>query len=187
MREQWDNRKRDNTPITGCPFCQTAAGRWGCSKHSPNAPNVYGSEQTINLYPGDGMGGEVKPEEQKWKEKFIKSWLELYRYHEVYPWVEGKDIAEQFYLQGRKDEQEVKQEDDIILELAFKDGKFSGIIVGSHLIEKGEVIEFIKKGQEEIDRIQRHANNLGEKVTSQTINMNQILIQNHKNWYNSII
>ena len=52
----------------------------------------------------------MNEEKKKWKEEFIKSWLELYRYHEVYPWVEGKDIAEQFYLQGRKDEQKMRQE-----------------------------------------------------------------------------
>jgi len=100
--------------------------------------------------------------EKKWKEEFIKSWLELYRYHEVYPWVEGKDIAEQFYLQGRIDEAKERQGDEIILEPAFKDGEFSGIIIGECLIEDGEVVEYIKSRNEEIERLKKRIKKLNE-------------------------
>ena len=41
---------------------------------------------------------------------------------------------------------------EIKLELAFKDGKFSGIVIGDRLIENGEVVEYIKKRQEEIEK-----------------------------------
>lgn len=43
----------------------------------------------------------------------------------------------------------VKKLEKITLEPAFKDGRFSGIVIGDRLIEDGEVVEFIKKLEKE--------------------------------------
>jgi len=63
--------KIDNAPIEGCSGCQMTAGRWGCPKHSPN---VYVLEPTLNPYPGDGMGGDVKSEKENWEKEFEEEW-----------------------------------------------------------------------------------------------------------------
>jgi len=102
------NQYRDLTPITGCSGCSGTAGRWGCPKHSPNA---YVVEPTLNSYPGDGMGGEVKAEEVKWNEEFEEWFKKECGYSSNEPLVFGRIHlwARYGYLQGRKDEQKVRQ------------------------------------------------------------------------------
>lgn len=51
------------------------------------------------------------------------------------------------------------------LELAFAGGKFSGIVIGDRLIEDGEVVEFIMKGQEEIERLKEEIKRLSQART----------------------
>jgi len=60
-----------------------------------------------------------------------------------------------YYVEGYLQACRNRKGDEIILELAFAppDGKFSGIIVGDRLIETGEVVEYIKKEQDEIERL----------------------------------
>jgi len=57
-------------------------------------------------------------------------------------WEEAKAYIKELVREGKMDE--------IKLELAFKDQQFSGIVVGEHLIEDGEVVDYIK----ELERVE---------------------------------
>ncbi len=83
--------------------------------------------------------------EEKWKEEARKEADILYITRPI----------KMAYIQGYLQACRVRQEDEIKLELAFAPpgGKFSGIVIGDHLIEDREVVEYIKKGQEEIKRL----------------------------------
>jgi len=59
--------------------------------------------------------------------------------------------------------------DEIKLELAFKDKQFSGIVVGGHLIEDGEVVDHIKELEENNEGI-RDALNLRKGALVQATN-----------------
>ena len=91
-------------------------------------------------------------EEEKWQEEFEKEYEADNGFWENLP--NKKDTAKYFYLQACK----VRQKDEVILELAFKDRKFSGIIIGDRLIETGEVVEYIRKGQEKFNTFYQNIN-----------------------------
>ena len=59
--------------------------------------------------------------------------------------------------------------DEIKLELAFKNQQFSGIVVGEHLIEDGEVVDYIKELEENNEGL-RDALNLRKGALVQATN-----------------